>query len=387
MNEYSLGFTHYSSLDLVSGLLQREFSYVAGVDKISQGSCATGTNIRKLPSLPHVHRHWRPRIFEWFYKIVDNFLLERGIVAIAMDYVDRYLEAKESEPNQEAMTAHQYQLIAMTSLYVAVKLHGGNDHGNETSPWEIKRKTFDIKEFVKLSRGEFGCEDIFHMEILLLKNLKWKMNPVTVMCCVDAFMRLVPAPGHLYPQMEERDLKRLRLGHTVLHDLARYLVELAICIDGITPYFETNRSGYFVNSLAPSTVAYAGVLLAMDMMTVSAITERTREVFQERLEKAQAVMVDREALFTHYEQIYMRFVPNNIEILKLKKLIHRSFNPSLVLEPPSGGDTFQTNAGFHPFKVAHAAGMFSACFSQNAGDDIQPPSPISPIEEHERAMI
>jgi Cyclin len=357
------------AIDHVAGLLSREFLYIQSRD--------TRKDVQRNPvqTLPKIHAQWRPTIFEWFYKIIDHFLLEREIVAIAMDYVDRFLSHPTS--NVESMSLDMYQLVAMTALYVAMKLHGGNDPGSLTSPWKVRRKTFCVKGFVKLSRGQFIADDILTMETVLFQALGWKMNPVSVICCMDSYMKLMPKPDEMYSG-SVMIMKRLRLGQHVLYELSRYLVELAICINGITPYFETDHSGRFVNSLAPSTVAYAGILLAMDMMTTSAITSETRQIFHQRLVEAQHEMITREDAFTSSADSYMLFDPNQMEVLNIKELIHKNFMPSLVLGSLSQSDD---EAAFHPFKVAEAAGMFNHLFFKKEVPNIQPSSPTSPLEE------
>jgi|AntRauTorckE5430_2_1112549.scaffolds.fasta_scaffold03452_1 lipoyl(octanoyl) transferase len=365
------------AIDNIAGLLRLEFQYIAGTNALASSTYEPSNNA--LLKLPKIHAHWRPTIFEWFYKIIDHFLLERGVVAIAMDYVDRYFFHLPPS-DVDFMSITKYQLVAMTSLYIAMKLHGGNETGDETSPWKIKRKTFCVKGFAKLSRGQFVPDDILTMESLIFKNLEWKMNPVTAMCCMDSYMGSMPSPEemcslHSQPALSRRDLARQRLGFHVLRELARYLVELAVCIKDITPYFETDYSGSSINSIAPSMIAYAGILLAMDMMTKTAVTNRGREIFIERVAKAQSIMINEEKEMPSYEEAYMRFKPNRLEVLKIKNLIHKNFVPSLVL--PNGG-----TGNVHPFKLAHKAGMFNARFYQKHNEG-QPKSPTSPLEEEE----
>jgi hypothetical protein len=364
------------AIDNAAGLLRLEFQYLAGNNALASSTLVPANTIKTLPT---VHAHWRPTIFEWFYKIIDHFVLERGVVAIAMDYVDRFL-FQHPPGDVDTMSIKMYQLVAMTSLYIAMKLHGGNEGGDKVTPWKVKRKTFCVKGFVKLSRGQFVPEDIVTMETTIFKTLGWKMNPVTAMCCMDSYMTLMPLPEELYhrPEIKRNDLARLRLGYHVLRELARYLVELAVCIKGITPYFQTDFSGPSINSLSPSIVAYAGVLLAMDMMTTTAVTAEAREIFLRRLAEAQSLMIPEEHAFAPLSESYMRFEPNRLEVLKIKNLIHNNFVPSLVL-----GSLPSKNGGagkMHPFKMAHEAGMFNARFFQKENEAL-PKSPTSPLEE------
>jgi hypothetical protein len=74
----------------------------------------------------------------------------------------------------------------------------------------------------------------------------------------------------------------------------------------------------------------------------------------------------------------MLFDPNQMEVLKIKDLIHKNFMPSLVLGPLSQNNDKET---FDPFKVAEATGMFNHLFFKKEVTDNQPSSPTSPLEE------
>lgn len=376
----------------IAGYLHREFDYIRM------------SSVQSKPiSLPRLHAQWRPSIFEWFYKIIDHFLLERGIVAIAMDYVDRFLLATscrqlgnassfkmEGFRDLDKMPVKTYQLVAMSSLYVAMKLHAGNEPGSESNPWRTKRKTFCINGFVKLSRGQFIAKDVLSMESLILQTLSWKMNPVTVSCFLDSFMDLFPRPkdilreltrDHGRPNSEKmaRNRKHLSVAMHVLHELSRYLVELAICIPGLTPYFETDHSGQYINQIAPSAISYAAILLALDMMTISAIPHFARQMFVARVSKAQQSLVG--VLSSSSGIRYLRYDPHNPEVLEVKQLILGSFVPSLVLGPLTGQEGPEgSTPTYHPFKVAQAAGMFNMRYFKDEDFPLLS-SPTSPLDD------
>jgi lipoyl(octanoyl) transferase len=352
----------------VTCLLRTEFDYVSLKTTWHQ----LQTSNPKRP-LPEIHAKWRPVIFEWFYKIVDHFLLDRGIVAIAMDYVDRFLLLHPSR-SAESMTQKVYQLIAMSALYTAMKLHGGNDNGTMGAEWKLKRKTFCIKGFVKLSRGQFEPKDILDMEIHILKILSWKMNPVTFSCFLDRYMLLFPSSEHLFPSdQSRRTLKRNCVAIHVLHNLARYFVELGVCIPGITPYFQTEYSTPYINPLAPSSVSYAALLLAMDMMTLSAIPQSARQIFLARFSIAQNQIIVEQP-----DTRYMLMTPDSSEIQTIKDLIHFQFEPSLLLGPLPGPD--EGGIDHNPFQIAQKAGMFNMEFFKDDKNGITK-SPTSPLED------
>ncbi len=356
----------------VTYLLRTEFDYISlrTTWVASQKNLFFPQNFPSQRPLPEIHAKWRPVIFEWFYKIVDHFLLDRGIVAIAMDYVDRYLLLHPASEPSDPINQKEYQLIAMSALYTAMKLHGGNDDGTMGNEWKLKRKTFCIKGFVKLSRGQFEPKDILNMETRILAKLSWKMNPVTFSCFLDKYMLLFPKPENFSDDQSRRSLKRSRIAIHVLHNLARYFVELGVCIPGITPYFQTEHTSGCMNFLAPSSVSYAALLLALDMMTLGAIPFSARQLFIERFAFAQ-----KQILAEQPNSKYMLLTPDCVEVQKLKSLIHAQFEPSLLLGPLPGPEEGGIN--HHPFQIAKKAGMFHMeFFAEKNGFTKSPTSPL-----------
>ena len=71
---------------------------------------------------------WRKRIASWMYDVVDHFKYERNVVSVALRYIDQYVShlmlrapSKKSSP---MVKRRHFQLIAVTSLYLAIKIHG-----------------------------------------------------------------------------------------------------------------------------------------------------------------------------------------------------------------------------------------------------------------------
>lgn len=365
----------------IIALLRREKEYLEVVSRCEH----------ELP-MPTLHTQWRTNIFEWFYKIIDHFMLHRSVVSVAMDYFDRFVLIQELHRINHATTNNTvppsvysnvatdlkiYQLAAMTSLYIAMKVHAGNEEGPTTSPWKIKRKTFSLTGFVKLSRGTFTSQDILAMELDILKILEWKMNPVTPACFLDAFMALIPTTDEIMTleasvegshHRKERYEKKIHFSLYIYYELARYLFELAMCIPGITPYFHTSYSGDKTQThpFSSSAIAFASASLAMDMMSTSVLSPRVRVIFLQRC-------MDIED-HPYYKDLSCcrRISPNSDVNIHLKKIIHQNFIPEYVLGSLPGHD------GRNPFTVACDMGMFTSIFSKT---DVQPDSPTSPIEE------
>jgi len=83
---------------------------------------------------------WRKRIASWMYDVVDHFQYDRNVVSVALRYIDQYVahllveggrSASSSSSGggggssqQQPVKRRHFQLIAVTSLYLAIKVHG-----------------------------------------------------------------------------------------------------------------------------------------------------------------------------------------------------------------------------------------------------------------------
>jgi hypothetical protein len=71
---------------------------------------------------------WRKRIASWMYDVVDHFKYDRNVVSIALRYIDQYVSSlllrKGNSNGEPVVKRRHFQLIAVTSLYLAIKIHG-----------------------------------------------------------------------------------------------------------------------------------------------------------------------------------------------------------------------------------------------------------------------
>ena len=146
--------------------------------------------------------------------------MDRDLVFIAMSFFDRYLSRYSVD---ETLT----QLVAMTCLYLAVKVHSS--------------KKISISSIVSLSRGFFRLDQVVKMEMCIMKSLNWYLNPPTPSTFVDI----------LHPMMLE--LTEDEDSMAEIKDLAKYLLELSVC------------DGYFINK-NPSLIAHAAITAAMNVL-------------------------------------------------------------------------------------------------------------------------
>ncbi|KAL7532492.1 hypothetical protein ACHAXR_007663, partial [Thalassiosira sp. AJA248-18] len=118
---------------------------------------------------------WRTRVCGWMYQVVDSHSLDRELVYIGMSYLDRYL-------SKHPLTTlnHDYQLVSMTSLYLAIKIYRANG------------KSAAVASFVKLSNGLFTENDFVNMEKRMLDTLQWRMHPPTPQSYLELLILFIP---------------------------------------------------------------------------------------------------------------------------------------------------------------------------------------------------
>eukprot|EP00956_Cyclotella_meneghiniana_P012473 scaffold17727_cov81-Cyclotella_meneghiniana.AAC.2 len=135
MEETPMGFyssnvvTHHfeDAADHLLGLLQREASDYSVPLPIRYYPTEFEEEDRKGSKSTSIGP-WRKRIALWMYDVVDHFKYDRNVVSIALRYIDQYvsylLMRKSSSIGEPVVKRRHFQLIAVTSLYLAIKING-----------------------------------------------------------------------------------------------------------------------------------------------------------------------------------------------------------------------------------------------------------------------
>ena len=139
-------FSHDLNVVLV-GKIQMPTANVDG-DVDADAEPATSSS---NPSIVGNNESWRSHICEWLYQVIDHFDYDRETVAISMNYLDRYL-------CKRPVNKRTFQLLAMTSLYLACKVYHQNDGSK-----------LRMSSLIKMGRGNFTEEHITAMEGSILK--------------------------------------------------------------------------------------------------------------------------------------------------------------------------------------------------------------------------
>ena len=180
----------------------------------------------------------------FIHTVVDHFELPRDVVGTCTNLLDRYLAiyfgatATEGVP---AINKKEFQLVTMCCLYLAMKLKG--------------QTRIPLEYMVQLSRGTMNVAQLQDMEMELLSQLSWLVNPPTAFDFLKHYLQLLQpegaSSGKFLDDMDGKTMTNMSPRLTALEDLAAFLVELSVL------------DYYFVNFRA-STVALAALFNAMD---------------------------------------------------------------------------------------------------------------------------
>ena len=113
---------------------------------------------------------WRVKITAWFDQLGEAFDMKSETVAMATNYLDRYL-------SRRSCGGVNLQLAATASIFLASKVE--------------EQRPFRTSDLVTLSGGLLMAEDIRLMELELVSTLGWYLNPPTIHASVHQLLVLL----------------------------------------------------------------------------------------------------------------------------------------------------------------------------------------------------
>ncbi|EEC44236.1 predicted protein [Phaeodactylum tricornutum CCAP 1055/1] len=227
----------------------------------------------------YISERWRGSICEWCYEVVDHFQFDREVVSIALNYLDRAVAAKARD-TLKAIPYLEFQLIAVTSVYMAIKLHGA--HETHDGP----RRRLRIDAFVELSRGHFEAGAIECMERSILSTLNWRVNPPTLLRFISNLLELLPEWSPLPHTVSYGDA----LGG--IYDYARYLSELSVCVSK------------FSFTLSSSEIAFSAILCAIEALQATrTVPDFARSDFLKNVAEATGLHADEPQILSACEML------------------------------------------------------------------------------------
>ena len=247
------------------------------------------------------------------YELCDYFRLQREVVGVALYYVDRYFTISfggsvgstssggggKEQTTTNPVTKREFQLIGLTALYIAIKLHGQsrttsttsstcNNSNDECTPFN--KLKFNIHICASTSRSQFTPTQIEQCELIMFQTLEWRLNPIVcsgcvvehlVVCLSDALVgsgRSVVKGGasddavvvssdssssgssSIDDKEEDEEDAMTMMNHhgqnvqNFVYDCATYLTELAVSVAALSLVYK------------PSIIAYASILAALDIL-------------------------------------------------------------------------------------------------------------------------
>ncbi len=136
------------------------------------------------PSCNEVNDVDRQKMCEWYYEMADFLKIDRSSASRSMMLLDRFMAASTHSPvaAEARQNRDQYQLFALTSLFITIKLY--------------ERLNIQAEHVSYLSRGRYEPQEIIKMEIVMLAALEWKVSEASKVDYVDIIM------NYITPRME-----------------------------------------------------------------------------------------------------------------------------------------------------------------------------------------
>lgn len=176
----------------------------------------------------HDFEESREKVSSWCFREVDYYDIDRSIVSVALSYFDRLV----SNGFVDATKKREWMLAAFSCLQLATKVASSSG------------KIFASKNLVAWSNGFFVEEDFADMEYHICHVFDWYLNPPVASNFIDIITPLL-----LMHAVSEYDYQ---VGGEVVEQ-SRYLCERSVL-------------DIFFSGMNPSSVAYAAVLVALDIM-------------------------------------------------------------------------------------------------------------------------
>lgn len=155
--------------------------------------------------------------------VTDYCKFSRQTVAIGMSYLDRFMSTDHPTAAKALCSKKQYQLAAMTCLYIAIKI--------------FEPIAFDTALLSEISHGCYDEEDIEVMERDVLQALNWRMNGPTAHDMLHHLIMLLPDEA----SVDDDSIA------SVLLDFSRFQAEIAV-------------SDFKLSLEKPSIIALAAIL-------------------------------------------------------------------------------------------------------------------------------
>ncbi|CAJ1920730.1 unnamed protein product [Cylindrotheca closterium] len=117
---------------------------------------------------------WRSQMFDWICQVVRFSQLNKGVVEVSFNILDRFLVSKVQHDN---ISREEFRLYCLASLHIAFKTSASAGR-------------LSMKQSLSMSGGFYQVEEIQAAELEILQNLQWHVNPPTIMAFCDLYLKL-----------------------------------------------------------------------------------------------------------------------------------------------------------------------------------------------------
>jgi len=149
--------------DTISAMLKQEVNYLR-------------TNYLKVSKISIADR---AKVCKWVFDIIDRLKLHRETAIVAISYLDRVCSSTSSSRAAKARgDRNEYQLVAVSSLFIAIKIH------------ELNILSADMLSYI--TKNMYTQDEITSCEHDILSALEWKMFGPTSVQFVDYILALLP---------------------------------------------------------------------------------------------------------------------------------------------------------------------------------------------------
>ena len=230
----------------------------------------------------------REKMCEWYYEMADFLKIDRSTASRSMILLDRFMATSLHAPAaaEARNNRDQYQLFALTALYLSIKL--------------FERLNIQAEHVSYLSRGRYGPQEIVKMEIIMLAALEWKVCEASKVDYVDIIM------DYIVPRMENS-------GHaTSSSQILENIRELALLQIQLSDFEATFASR------KQSIVAFAAICNAFETKK-SAMSQSDRHAFYDCIKALVRIMSlsdrsDREELGSTIQELRFTVDPQGVTL-------------------------------------------------------------------------
>ncbi|XP_064168964.1 G1/S-specific cyclin-E1 [Anguilla rostrata] len=119
---------------------------------------------------PQLQPKMRVILLDWLIEVCEVYKLHRETFYLAQDLFDRYMAT------QTNVLKTRLQLIGISALFIAAKLE-------EIYPPKVH-------QFAYVSDGACTEDEILSMELIIMKELKWSLSPLTSISWLNIYMQV-----------------------------------------------------------------------------------------------------------------------------------------------------------------------------------------------------